>query len=284
LLRKTNNGSGRFITAERWFGNTPYGGQAPDNAMLGLLASLRANRNEIHGFHICPIMALVQLPSEFQKLSSNFYWYRKYTGAYWQEFRLMPSNVRLYFQSPVTFGADTAQAFALFGLNSFESCERFLKNLAKSTFAALTLYARTLRHDPRSDCYMGLGYHDVWLDKDAVIAPDGTLHFADLEGVEDIRARTADDAKEQVLMQFYRNIYEGNFALEAMAAQTEKILAMDFGRRERRAWLMEIIEDSCRADPFLKVERRGNGMVAFVEPSADKHALGVEIELFSGGD
>jgi hypothetical protein len=283
-LESKNNGSSRFITAERWFGNTPYGGQAPDNAMLGLLASLRANRDEIQGFHICPIVALVQLPKEYQEIASHFYWYRKYSGTYWQEFRLMPSNVRLYFQSPLTFGADTGRAFSLFDLKSFDSCEKFLWNLARSTMAALTLYARTIRHDPHSDSYLGLGYHDVWLDKDAVIASDGTLHFADLEGIEDIRAKNAEEAREQMLMQFYRNVYEANFALEAMAAQTEKELAMAMSRKERRAWLIDVLTKACRADPYVKLESKGSGILAVIEPAVDKDMLAVEIDLFSGDD
>lgn len=283
-LADLNNGDARFVTAERWFGNTPYGGQAPDNAMLGLLASLRANRNEIDGFYICPIVALLQLPERFQRIASSFYWYRKYTGTYWQEVRLMPSNVRLYFQSPVTFGADTGEAFALFNLKSLESCEDFLTNLARSTLAALTLYARTLRYDSRSGRYMGLGYHDVWLDKDAVIAADGTLHFADLEGIEDVRVGRPDDVREQILMQFYRNVYEANFALEATAVETERRLALNQSRSERRAWLSEIIQKACRADPYVKVERRGDKMYVFVEPAVDKNDLAVEIELFSGGE
>jgi hypothetical protein len=283
-LADLNNGDARFVTAERWFGNTPYGGQAPDNAMLGLLASLRANRNEIDGFYICPIVALLQLPERFQRIASSFYWYRKYTGTYWQEVRLMPSNVRLYFQSPVTFGADTGEAFALFNLKSLESCEDFLTNLARSTLAALTLYARTLRYDSRSGCYMGLGYHDVWLDKDAVIAADGTLHFADLEGIEDVRVGRPDDVREQILMQFYRNVYEANFSLEATAVETERRLALNQSRSERRAWLSEIIQKACRADPYVKVERRGDKMYVFVEPAVDKSDLAVEIELFSGGE
>ncbi len=281
-LGSFNTGSSRFITAERWFGNTPYGGQAPDNAMLGMLASLRANMDQIQGFFICPIIALVQLPLEFQKIASKFYWYRRYSGTYWQELRLMPSNVRLYFQSPVTFGADTAKAFKLFDLKSFDSCERFLQNMARSSLAALTLYARTLRQDPRSGGYMGLGYHDVWLDKDAVIASDGTLHFADLEGIEDIRARNPEDAREQILMQFYRNVYEANFALEAMAAQTEKELAVDMGRKERRSWLVEVVQKACRSDPYIRLESKGSGLTAVVEPAVDKSLLTVEIDLFSG--
>ena len=194
----------------------------------------------------------------------------------------MPSNVRLYFQSPVTFGADTGKAFALFGLTSFELCVEFMRNLARSTIAALTLFARTIRHDPHSDSYLGLGYHDVWLDKDAVIASDGTLHFADLEGIEDIRAESAEDAREQMLMQFYRNVYEANFALEAMAAQTEKELAIDIGRSERRAWLMDVLRKACRTDPYVKLESKGSGMLAVVQPAVDKDLLTTEIELFSG--
>ena len=37
--------------------------------------------------------------------------------------------------------------------------------------------------------YTGLDFNDVWLDKDAVISPDGTVYFVDLEGIEE---RTVD--------------------------------------------------------------------------------------------
>ena len=205
LLQKDEECAG-FITAERWFGNTPYGGQAPDNAMLSLLASLRADPNEIAGFFICPTVAAVRLPDAFRKIASRFFWYRRYDGALWQEVRLMPSNVRLYFHSPLTFGVDTSRALDLFGIGSIEACEWFLENLARSSIAALTLYARSLRHDPGSGRYRGLGYHDVWLDKDAVIAADGTMHFADLEGIEDIPAVHPEGVQEEIRRQFHRNL------------------------------------------------------------------------------
>ncbi len=206
-----------FITAERWFGNTPYGGQAPDNAAIGLLTSLRAVDGQIAGFHVCPIVALVRLPDAFASIASRFFWYRRYEGDFWQEIRLMPSNVRLYFHSPVTFGVDTSRAFTLFGLASFEAAERFLENLARSSIAALTLYARTLRHDPARGGYAGLGYHDVWLDKDAIIAADGTMHFADLEGIEEIALPDAAAVQEEIGRQFHRNVYEATYGLEALA-------------------------------------------------------------------
>jgi len=280
-LSSVGDGHSGFITGERWFGNTPYGAQAPDNAMIGLLASLRADGNSIAGFHVCPIIALVRLPDCLSEMASKFYWYRRYEGAYWQEVRLMPSNVRLYFQSPVTFGANTAEAFSLFNLYSFDACESFIGRLARSTIAALTLYARTLTHDAVRAQYVGLGYHDVWLDKDAVIASDGTLHFADLEGIEDIPAKDPEAVKEQIGMQFHRNVYEARYALEAMAAQTERALSIRSKRSERRRWLMDVVERACRQDAYVRMEREGDRMVAVIEPSVDDDALVTQIELFS---
>lgn len=271
-----------FITGERWFGNTPYGGQAPDNAAIGLITSLRANDAEIVGFHICPIVALVRLPDEFAAIASRFYWYRRYEGTYWQEVRLMPSNVRVYFHSPVTFGVDTSRAFALFGVESFEQAERFLENMARSSVAALTLYARSLRHDDRRGHYAGLGYHDVWLDKDAVIAPDGTMHFADLEGIEEIAAGTPAAVREQIERQFHRNVYEAFYALEALAGEVDRRWRSFREPAARRGWILEAMGRACAADPYLAFESRGERLLLSIEPAIDADSCGVEIEVASG--
>ncbi len=273
-----------FMTGERWFGNTPYGGQAPDNAAIGLLASLRADMDEIAGFFVCPIVALVRLPDEVARLAAKFSWYRRYEGGYWQEVRLMPSNVRVHFHSPVAFGVDTAEAFRLFGIDSFESAEAFLGNLARSAAAALTLYARTLRHDARADAYRGLGYDDVWLDKDAVIARDGTLHFADLEGIEDLRAPDTDRVRDIIRAQFFRNVYEANYALEAVAAEAGRRWGVPGNAGERRAWIVEVLARACRGDPFVRVEREGGRAVFVVEPATDPDICGVTLDFASGGD
>lgn len=271
-----------FITGERWFGNTPYGGQAPDNAAIGLLTSLRATDAQIAGFHVCPIISLVRLPDAYAELASRFYWYRRYEGAYWQEIRLMPSNVRVYFHSPVTFGVETSEAFALFRIESFEDAERFLERMARSAFAALTLYARTLRHDDRRGVYAGLAYHDVWLDKDAVVAPDGTMHFADLEGVEELPVPGPEAVREAIGMQFHRNVYEASYALEALAVEAERRWRMPRGPADRRRWILEALERACLGDPFLAVERRGDRVLLRVEPAVDADACGVEIEVATG--
>lgn len=268
-----------FITGERWFGNTPYGGQAPDNAAIGLLTSLRAADAQIAGFAICPIVALIRLPDEIARVASRFFWYRRYEGDFWQEVRLMPSNVRLYFHSPITFGVDTSRALSLFGIASFEDAERFLANLARSSLAALTLYARTLRHDPGRGAYAGLGYHDVWLDKDAVIAPDGTMHFADLEGVEESLAPDASAVREEIGRQFHRNVYEATYALEALAWDVDRRWRAFRTPGERRGWILEVLERACVADPFLSLERRAGRLALRIEPAVDPDVCGLEIEL-----
>ena len=281
LLAAEDGGSQGFITGERWFGNTPYGGQAPDNAAIGFLTSCRAIDGRIAGFSVCPIVALVRLPDAFASIASRFFWYRRYEGEFWQEIRLMPSNVRVYFHSPVTFGLDTARAFTLFGIASFEDAERFLENLARSSLAALTLYARSLRHDDVRGQYAGLAYHDVWLDKDAVIAPDGTLHFADLEGIEEIAVPDAAGVRFEIGRQFHRNVYEATYALEALAWEVDNRWRMFRTAPERRRWLLEVLERACIADPFLSLEHRGARMVLEVEPAGDSDACGVEIDLAS---
>ena len=268
-----------FITGERWFGNVPYGGQAPDNAAIGFLTSLRAVDAQIHGFRVCPIIALLRLPEAVARIASSFFWYRRYEGEFWQEIRLMPSNVRLYFHSPVTFGVDTSRALSLFGIASFEDAERFLENLARSSLAALTLYARSLRHDDVRDVYAGLGYHDVWLDKDAVIAPDGNLHFADLEGIEEIAARDPGGVREEIGRQFHRNVYEATYALEALALDVDRRWRAFRTGGERRRWILDVLERACVADPFLSFERRGGKLVLGIEPAVDAGSCGVEIEI-----
>lgn len=270
-----------FITAERWFGNTPYGGQAPDNAAIGFLTSLRAVDAQIAGFHVCPIIGLVRIPEELAAIASRFFWYRRYEGEFWQEVRLMPSNVRLYFHSPVTFGVDTSRALSLFGVASFEDAERFLENLARSSLSALTLYARSLRHDAARGVYAGLGYHDVWLDKDAVIAPDGTMHFADLEGIEEIPVPDAEGVRAEIGRQFHRNVYEATYGLEALAWDVDRRWRAFRSAPERRSWILEVLERACVADPFLSLEHRGGKLVLVVEPAVDPDACGMEIDFAS---
>lgn len=271
-----------FITGERWYGNAPYGGQAPDSAAIGLLTSLRADVDDIAGFRICPVLAILPLPDAVARIASAFYWYRQYEGTFWQEIRLVPSNLRLYFHSPITFGVDTAHAFTLLQLESYEACETFLGNLARSALSALTLYARTLRHDSARDRYVGLEYHDVWLDKDAVIAADGTMFFADVEGIEDAPAQDAGAVRERTADQFHRNVYEATYALEAMAQETQRRWGTRRDEGERRAWLLDIMERACLGDPYARLERRGDSLRLVTEPAVDADVCSIDVPFADG--
>jgi hypothetical protein len=248
--------------------------------MLALLASMRARGDSIAWFRICPVIAAVRLPQEAERLASSMYWYRRYDGGYWQELRLMPSNVRVYFQSPVAFGTDTEVAFSMFGLSSRQRCESFLENLCGSSLAALTLYARTLRDDGRGG-YLGLELNDVWMDKDAVVAADGALHFADLEGLEDVRSASREEARQRMRWQCFRHIYEVSFALEAAAREADRFLALGQDRQERRGWLMDLMRRGTRMDGYVQADLRRGGLWLAVRPAVGDGELAVDLEIFS---
>jgi len=271
-----------FLTGERWWGDAPYGGQATDNALISLLASLRADRDQIAGFYICPVVAVVQLPPRVADVASRFFWMRRYDGPYWQEVRLMPSNVRLYFHSPVTLGVDPARVLSLFRLDSLEACGTFLENLLRSAVAATTLLARTLRFDTERRRYSGLDFFEVYLDKDSVVAADGTLQFADLEGVEAFYGESVDAVKERMHSQFYQNVYEASYAVEMVAREVWRTLGIAASAAEREAWVLERLEHALRSDPYVRPVRRGDGMDLHVEPAVDPERTAVDLTWATG--
>jgi hypothetical protein len=271
-----------FLVGERWWGYAPYGGQAADNALISLLASLRTETDQIAGFHICPVVAVVQLPTRVAEIASRFYWMRRYDGAYWQEIRLMPSNVRLYFHSPLTLGVDPARVLALYRLDSMERCAAFLENLLASALAATTLLARTLRYDAERGRYSGLDFFEVYLDKDSVIAENGTLHFADLEGVEAFYGENTDAVKERIFGQYYQNIYEASYAVEAVARATWRALGVTASDADRRRWTLERLERAVAGDPYLRVDRDGDRLTLRVEPAVDADKTSIDVAWTSG--
>lgn len=272
-----------FLVGERWWGYCPYGGQAADNALNALLASLRAEGDQIAGFRICPLVAAVQLPDPIARVASQFYWMRRYDGSYWQEVRLMPSNVRLYAHSPVTLGVDPARVLSLFQLDTLERSADFLQHLIGSALAATTLLARTLRYDARRGLYTGVDFYEVYLDKDSVVSADGTLHFADLEGIEPFYGSKPGEVKERLFGQFYQNIYEASYAIEMVARETWARLGITASEADRRAWVLDLLERGVRGDPYLRAERTGDRMVLRVEPATDPEQTALEV-VFSTGE
>ncbi|MGP8135995.1 MAG: hypothetical protein ACLQD8_07765, partial [Thermoplasmata archaeon] len=253
LRRPPSDPEPRMITGELWLRGSPYGGQGLEHAMTALRVSERAELTSIHGFLIAPVVKVCFLPRALEERVRKIYWYRQYPGRIVQELRLVPSNVRVYFHARNTLGTGIRHVFDLFSIESSSSALRFETNFVRSAIALLTLYARTLSFDPGRGRFTGLDFHDVWLDKDAVLAPDGAVYFVDLEGIDDVTLEEA-EVRERMEDQIYRSLYEFMFAFE----QVEQERVRRFGGAlERRSHFERVLAEALRDDPFVRLRRDG---------------------------
>jgi hypothetical protein len=252
LRSSSTNGSDRLITGELWLRGSPYGGQGLEHAAIALAISERADLTSINGFRIAPVVKIAFLPPSLQEELRQIHWYRKYRGRMVQELRLVPSNVRVYFHAKNTIGNTIGQVFDLFSIDTGGKAHRFVTNFLRSGVAMLTLFSRTLRFDPGRGRYLGLDFHDVWLDKDAVVAPDGTVFFVDLEGIEEVSV-DADGVPEKVEDQVYRSLYELMFAYEQIDHERQRRFGGE-GSRKRR--FEAALEEALSEDPFVRLDRQ----------------------------
>jgi hypothetical protein len=243
----------RYITGELWLRGSPYGGQGLQHATTSMRVSEMADLTSIHGFRIAPLVKTVMLPENLEEEIKNIYWYRRFEGRIVQETRLVPSNVRIYFHSGSTVGGNVSSLFDLFGIENNEDALGFLKNFIRSGIAFLTLFARSIR-DNQDGTYSGFDFYDVWLDKDAVLAPDGTIYFVDLEGLEWITlAKGA--VLEKLEDQIYRSLYELMYAYE----QIERERSERFGAViDHRAQLERILRNALEEDEIVSLRRNGD--------------------------
>ena len=256
-LAAPSAGPGGLITGELWLRGSPYGGQGLPHALTALRVSERADLTDLNGFRIAPVVKIALLPPDLERRLRSVYWFRQYRDRFAQELRLVPSNVRFYFHGRKTVGSDVGHVFDLFGIRRSADAHRFQVNFVRSGVAFLTLFARTMEYDPRRERYTGLDYWDVWLDKDAVIAPDGTAYFVDLEGIDATRV-DAIDLAEKLDDQIFRSLYEFMFAYE----QIDRERARRFGEvGERRQRLAALLEEALRGDPFVRLADRGRSVV-----------------------
>jgi hypothetical protein len=242
----------RYITGELWLRGSPYGGQGLEHAATSMEVSEMADFTSIHGFRIAPVVKIAFLPEDVERKIKEIYWYRKFAGRIVQETRLVPSNVRVYFHSGSTIGGNIGEIFRLFGIDENEKALEFLKNFVKSGIAFLTLFIRSIRsNDDRT--YSGLDFYDVWLDKDAVLAPDGTIYFVDLEGLEWINV-PENKVHEKIDDQIYRSLYEFMFAYE----QIERERSRRFGHFVERKVQFEYLLKEALKDDVVQVSRDGD--------------------------
>src|SRR5438445_4122823 len=170
----------RYLTGELWLRGSPYGGQGLQHATTSMRVSEMADLTSIHGFRVAPLVKIIFLPESLENEIKKIYWYRRFGGRIVQEARLVPSNVRIYIHSGSTIGGNIGSVFDLLGIDEDDKARGFLENVVKSGIAFLTLFTRSLKSNG-DGTFSGLDFYAVWLDKDAVLAPDGTIYFVDLE-------------------------------------------------------------------------------------------------------
>jgi hypothetical protein len=249
----------RYLTGELWSRGCPYGSQGLEFASIAMKAAEMsdAGTTSIHGFRIAPLVKIVRLPKALQEEVTQVYWYRRFKQEMVQEARLIPSNVRIYFHSDWTIGDDTGELFDFFHIDNNNRAMDFLRNFVGSGIAILTLFVRSMRRND-TGTYTGLDFYDVWLDKDAVLAPDGTIFWADLEGLQDItiggrdRADLEFNIEESMEHQIYRSLYEFMYAYE----QIERERIKRFGHAtDRKIQFEYLLRDALRDDEVVDLHR-----------------------------
>jgi len=214
-----------------------------------------ADLTSIHGFRIAPLAKIAFLPESLETEIKRLYWYRRFRGRIVQETRLVPSNVRIYFHSGSTIGSNIGAIFDLFGIGTDDKALGFLENFVMSGIAYLTLFVRTITNN-HDGSYSGLDFSDVWLDKDAVLAPDGTIYFVDLEGLEWITIRK-DRLQEKITDQIYRSLYEFLYAYEQIDRERSK----RFGNvTDRKIQFEYLLREALKDDEIVGLTREGESL------------------------
>jgi len=257
----------RYLTGELWSRGCPYGSQGLEFASIAMKATEMSDTSttSIHGFRIAPLVKIVKLPEAIQREVTQVYWYRRFKQVMVQETRLIPSNIRIYFHSDWTIGDDTGELFDFFRIDNNDKAMDFLRNFVKTGIAILTLFVRSM-NDNGNGTYSGLDFYDVWLDKDAVLAPDGTIFWADLEGLQAITigGRDRDDLEfnfeEKMEHQIYRSLYEFMYAYE----QIERERVRRFGHiTDRKTQFEYLLKDALKDDEVVGL-RRGQDSLELV--------------------
>jgi hypothetical protein len=271
-----------FIMSETWMGESPYGAQGEDNARDGFEFSALCNGNgmSINGAYICPTIALVPLAGPIEDAAKQFYWFRPHPGRYYQELRLVPSNTRLYFESPHVLSADPDATFELLGVTTPRAAQRFEINFIRSGIAILSLFARSCRVRDGGGLE-GLAFHDVWFDKDAIVAPDGTIHFADIEGLQ-WHQIPADRFSEVQRHDWDELAFEFLYALIRVDSHRAALEGIHVPWPKQRESISTFLHIALDRDPFAYPRLSGNDLNVVVENTAIDGAGPVEIPFLAG--
>jgi hypothetical protein len=250
-----------FIMGESWMGESPYGAQGFINGFDELNFSRVAKLDSINGAYICPSVAVIKLPKDVEEVARKFFWFRTYKDHFYQVLRLLPSNIRLYFESPNVI-AKPGSIFQLFEIDTIEKAENFELNFIKSGIALLTLYTRSAKVNGNE--IQGIYYQDVWLDKDCVVAPDGTIHFADIEGFI-WKKVLLDEYQEMQKKEWQKLVYEFLYALFQIDSYRHLLEERRITWSKQREELALIIYEALNKDLFTYVENKNENLTILVK-------------------
>jgi len=250
-----------FIMGESWMGESPYGAQGYINGFDELKFSRIAELDSINGAYICPSVAVIKLPKEIEEVAKKFFWFRTYNDHFYQVLRLLPSNIRLYFESSHLI-ANPSSIFRLFEIDTIEKVEDFELNFIKSGIALLTLYTRSAVIEGNE--IKGIYYQDVWLDKDCVVAPNGTIHFADIEGFI-WKKVPIDEYKDTQKKEWQKLVYEFLYALVQIDSYRHLLEERQISWQKQREELALLIYEALNKDFFTYVENINENLTITIE-------------------
>jgi len=260
---------GHVFTSESWFGENPWGAMSEKACQDDRAVTELMGPDGINGFHICPMARANALPEWVMQAARPLFWYRRLNGPmpYYQEVRLMPSDVRLFYQSEAALGPRTSRVLEGFRVQGNEDLDGFIDNYIRSGMAALTLAARTARAH-KAWGHAALDYDDVWLDKDSVIAPDGTIFFADIEGLDWVPLRDEAETSVRIRKQFDRNFYEFMYGLDRLLNERDRMSERHPDREARRQEVAARLGLALDRDHFITVEKAPGHLDAVIRPAA----------------
>ena len=259
---------GYAFSSESWFGESPWGAMSQKACLDDKALTELSGPDGINGFRICPMVRANPLPEWVMETARPMFWYRRLEGQapYYQQARLVPSDVRLFYQSEEALGHKTSHVLDCFKVEGMEALDEFMDNYIRSGMAALTLIARTARKH-KTWGHTALDYDDVWLDKDSLISPDGTLFFADIEGLDWVPLRDEPEAIKRITKQFNRNFYEFMYGLDKLLSERDRRVGRPVDRQARRKELASRLELALAKDRYLTLERSGEHLDVIVRPS-----------------
>jgi len=275
-LEETPRSLMHAITRESWMGEAPYGGQGIENALHAIALTRLAETGVFAPAEFCPVLAVIEIPDEHIAQALH---YRAYTGRIVQEHRLVPSTVRLYHQSATALGRDCAHALHVLGVSTLAQLELFLDRFIATGIALLTLGARRIR--THQGAFRFYDYDDAWLDKDAFIAPDGAIVFADLEALIEVDVPDLHALEARIRRQVDRNLYELLYGIDALLYAIEARRGEVLDPSSRRMGLMHRIELALTFDSVVRTERQGDALTLIVRPrfASDETKPGDDIHI-----